>query len=119
MALIQWPVGVPGVTYQSSQESGDNTIRTQNDYPHAKVRLRYSINVRHTTCILRMKGPARIIFDDWFENTLNSGIEIFEMADPGNGLQYDWVFVGGMTIVETRMNWHQSDFVLERRGLSA
>lgn len=67
-----------------------NTIRSSVDVGEAKVRRRYTLAIYSETWSLALDPTALSFFDNWFNNTLKSGVLRFQHVDPITNSTHDY-----------------------------
>lgn len=96
MASVVWPVDLPNAPLVSSlvAQYESLAIRTRMDQGPAKVRRRFTRNVRPFRVEFIMTDTQLAIFDVFFHATIKGGAERYSWTDPIDGLNGDFRVIG-------------------------
>jgi len=84
---ISWPVGIQDLVNGEnfSMEFGETVLRTQMDVGPAKLRRRTTRPIDKYTVSINLYESDFITFQQFFNTTLNGGINIFDFLNPLTG----------------------------------
>lgn len=84
MASIRWPASLPQMLRLEglNAQRKSSVIRTQMDAGPVKVRQRYTVTTKEFTGTVLLTETQRKTLEEWYQNTLGSGVLRFEMIDP-------------------------------------
>jgi len=96
MANPQWPSSLPAYPLERNLEEAppDNAIRTQMDAGPAKVRRRFTANVRDFQVTLYLTRSQVASLDAFFLTDVKGGSLVFDWKNPRTGSAAELRFVG-------------------------
>ena len=85
--MTSWPSTLPQKPLSSGYQEvpPDNTVRTEMDAGPAKVRRRFTANVRKMIMKFELDLSQVDTLDSFFDNTIKSGALSFDMPHPRTG----------------------------------
>lgn len=83
--MTVWPITLPGMLTGITDEGQDTKVRSNVDVGPAIMRQRYTANVRNLDVPITLTTAQRVIFETFYNTTLNKGVLPFDWTDPIDG----------------------------------
>ena len=96
MTIVLWPTFLQDLINQSgfNYTFGKNTVESKNDTGVAKKRKRFTKRVDNLSVSLTIDYDTYVQFDDFYETSLNSGVNYFYYDHPLTGVQGVYQIIG-------------------------
>ena len=112
---ISWPISLQQVLNEDSFsfKGGDTVLRSDTDTGPNKVRRRFTNSIDTMSASINITSAEYTTFINFFDITLNGGVNVFQLNHPITGVLSDWRFIGSYTISSIRGGNFKLGFNLE------
>ena len=98
--MATWPITLQQKVNESgySKQFGSTKIRSENGVGPAKVRRRYTKRIDSNNITMNLSRDEYDTFNNFYDVTLNGGVEQFTFTDPITDTEKSYRFVGDPNI---------------------
>ena len=96
---VPWPVTLQDTMNEEgfSYQDGETRIRSENDFGIPKVRRRFTKAIDTVSVTINLTQAQYSTFRNFFDVSLNGGVNVFDFVNPLTGLTEEFRFVSPPT----------------------